>query len=143
MALDDGLCEGQPNEHGCLEPQVRLPLPPAFSHDLDWKSIGHDLMYRLLSLPSEAEAANRMIADAAVHASPPDYDQFFEQRQYHYARLGLKASTLAAEVRIAYRIPAQDLGEWNPVEHLTNVKERVDREREERRRRFAASPSWV
>lgn len=41
-----------------------------FSDDLDWKSIDHALMYRLLSLPSEADIANRMIGAASEHAFP-------------------------------------------------------------------------
>ncbi|MGH8251708.1 MAG: hypothetical protein ACREVI_13615 [Steroidobacteraceae bacterium] len=141
VALDDGLCEGRRNEEGCLEPQVSPPSSPAFSEDLDWKSIDHELMYRLLSLPSEAEAANRMIAGASEHADPPDYEEVFEERQYQYAKLGLTAFALAEEIRKKYGIPSQELGDWNPAEQLTKVKGRVEEQRRKRGQYLAESAS--
>jgi hypothetical protein len=140
VAIDDGLCEGQPNAEGFLEPQVSLPPPPAFSDDMDWKSIPHELMYRLLSLPSEAEVANRMIAGAAEHDTPPDYASFFEERQYQYAKLGLRAFKLTDEIRKAYAIPGRECGEWNPVEHLAKVKTNVEQDRLKRASHYANSP---
>ena len=140
VAIDDGLCEGQLNDEGCLEPQVSLPPPPAFSDDMDWKSIPHELMYRLLSLPSDAEVANRMIDGIAEHDTPPDYARFFEERQYQYAKLGLRAFKLTNEIRKGYGIPSREWGEWNPVEHLGNVKTNIEQDRLKRAARYAESP---
>lgn len=141
VVSDDGLCDGQPNEEGCLEPQVDTPPTPTFSEDLDWKSIEHGLMYRLLSIPSEAEAADRMIASASEHAFPPDYEEALEERQYQYARLGLAAFALTQEVRKKYDIPPKELGDWDPVEHLTKGKDRVEEQRSKRKERLAESAS--
>jgi hypothetical protein len=58
VVADDGLSYGQRDEQGCLRSQVPTPSPLDFPHDLDWMSIEHTLMYRLLSMPNEAGAAN-------------------------------------------------------------------------------------
>jgi len=143
VASDDGLCQGQPNAEGYLEPQVSPPSPPVFPEDLDWKSIEPALMYRILSLPSQAEAANRMIGAAWDSADPPDYEQAFEERQDQYAKLGLTAFALTQEIRKKYGIPPQDLGEWDPAAHLAKVRERVEEERRGRRQQLAALPSLI
>lgn len=140
VASDDGLSQGQPNSEGYLEPQVSFPAAPAFSADLDWKSIESALMYRILSLPSQAETANRAIDAAWETSDPPDYEPGFEVRQDQYARLGLTAFGLTEELRTRYRIPRRDLSQWNPAEHLRKVKERVEEERRIRRRRLMESP---
>lgn len=135
VAADDGLCDGQRDEEGCLSPQVSPPPAPAFSDDLDWKSIDHELMYRLLSLPSEADAANRMISAAAEHAFPPDYEEVFEERQFQYARLGLTAFALTEAIRKKYGIPPRELDYYDPVDHLTTAKEQVEKDRSDRAKR--------
>jgi hypothetical protein len=143
VVTDDGLCEGMRNKEGCLEAQVSSPPPPAFPEDLDWKSVEHALMYRLLSLPSEAEAADRKIRNASRFSYPPDYDEFFEERQDQYAKLGLAAFALTQEIRKKYSIQPQELGEWNPTEYLTEAKERIEKERQNRGQRLAELPSLL
>lgn len=136
VVSDDGLCFGQRNANGCLEPQVPLPGPPKFPEDVDWKSISHDLMYRLLSMSSDVEEADKSIAFVwHAIASPPDYDEFFDERNYQYGRIGLKASAFADELRKTYRIPQREQGDWNPLEKLSEAI----REVEEARRKRAGS----
>src|SRR5438105_541965 len=49
-------------------------------------------LYRLLSMPNEAEAADRKIGFAWQYAAgPPDFEEYFEERQDQYAKLGLAA----------------------------------------------------
>lgn len=64
VVKDDGLSYGQRNVAGSLEPQVKEPGVPVYPEDVDWKSINHELMYRVLSLPSEVKAAERLISFA-------------------------------------------------------------------------------
>lgn len=143
VATDDGLSQGQRNQQGYLEPQVSLPPAPTFPPDLDWKSIDHELTYRLLSLPNDADAANRMIGFSWENAFPPDFEEAFEERQYQYAKLGLATFKLTQELRQTYDIGAPQPGAWNPVEHLTKAKDDVEEWRRERAKRIAASPSLI
>lgn len=141
---DDGLSYGQRDKDGYLRPQVVAPTAPTFPDDLDWKSIDHALMYRVLSMPNEAEAAARKIDFIWEYVSgPPDYEEVFEERQDQYSRLGLAAFALTQELRSKYGIPPQEFGEWNPVERLSKAKEQVEKDREDRRKRLAASPTFV
>jgi hypothetical protein len=143
VATDDGLCQGQRDPEGCLRAQVSPPDSPEFPQDVDWKSINPELMYRLLSLPNEADAAARRVNAMWEFADPPDFDEFFEERQDQYGKLGLAAFALTQEIRKKYRIPPQDFGEWNPVEHLTKARAQVEEDRRKRRERIMASPMFL
>jgi hypothetical protein len=128
VVKDDGLSYGQRTPDGCLEPQERSPGPPIFPDDVDWKSIDHNLMYEILSFPSDVEAADRSIAFTwDVIASPPDYEEGFEDRAFHYAQFGIRAYELARKLRKEYQIPAKEYGDWNPVselrEELSKIKD--------------------
>ncbi|PCJ61612.1 MAG: hypothetical protein COA65_01275 [Rhodospirillaceae bacterium] len=127
VVQDDG---GQQDQEGCLHPQISLPAPLIYPDDVDWKSIDCELMYVLLTLPGEAEAANRSIAFVCSEvAFPPDYEEVFEERQHQYARLGLAASDLAQRLRNVYNIPAQNPGGWNPSQYLRKKKDKIDQAR--------------
>ena len=122
VAMDNG----QRNKDGYLETQIARPSPPSYPSDVDWNSIKHELMYRLLSLPSRAEAANWIVESASENAFPPDYEEVYEKRHYQYAKLGLAAIGLAQEIRRTYGIPGEELGDWNPIEYLEKVKAGVE-----------------
>jgi len=82
---DDGLCYGQRNEGGCLEPQIRPPQLSFDNLDVKWKSLSRDLMYELLNFPNEIDKANQIISFTSEYiSSPPDYEEFFEEREFHY-----------------------------------------------------------
>lgn len=123
---DDGLCYGSRTEDGCLEPQVACPSAPVFPNDIDWKSINYDLMYKILSFPSYIEAADGMIRDVSEFvASPPDYEQFFEERAFQYAKLGITAHKLAQKLRDQYTIPVQNYDERSPISELKSKLEKI------------------
>ena len=127
---------GQRNEDGYLQTRIALPPPPSFPSDVDWNSIDHELMYLLLSLPSRAEAANRIVAAVSENAFPPDYDEVYEERHFQYAKLGLAANDLAREVRRTYGIPGEESVDWNPIEYLERAKSDVEEIRRRRSERF-------
>jgi len=129
---DDGMCCGQRNAEGYLEAQVALPTGLPLPDDVDWRSINHGLMYRILVLPSRIEADNRVIAGVGEHSFPPDYEEVFEERQYRYACLGLEAVALGRKLRQTYGIPSQEFGDWDPIKTLEDEKARIEELRKER-----------
>lgn len=132
VVSDDGLSYGQRDPDGRLRPQVQRPDPPKFPIDVDWRSIDHELMYGLLSLPNEAVEANRSIDWIASElAGPPDYDEAFEARQFEYAVLGIRAIELAGSLQGKYEIPTRGQGKWNPLETLQKRKKEIEAERAE------------
>jgi len=98
VVKDDGYGPSNPNfDNAPPEPQVELPPIPDYPTDVDWKSIDHQLMVRLLTLPVEARAANDQI-DFAVTIDGPPWNEVFEERQVQYSRLGLSALLLKEDL---------------------------------------------
>jgi len=127
VAKDDGLSYGQRTNEGYLEPQVSSPGAPIFPSDVDWKSIDHNLMYEILSFSSDVDAADGSIAFISdVVASPPDYEEYFEERAFCYAQFGLRAHKLATKLRTKYQIPEKVYGDWNPVSELKDELEKIE-----------------
>jgi hypothetical protein len=143
VAHDDGLCQGQSNSDGYLEPQVDQPAPPVFPQDLDWSSIEQDLMYRVISLARDAEYSDRLIANAWENATGPDFEPAFETRQEQYAELGLAGSSLAAELREQYKIPGFARRGRDTVSYLKKVRDEIVRMRLERAKKADLSPSII
>jgi hypothetical protein len=125
--------KGMPGQDGTYEPQEKAPDMPSFPNDIDWKCIDHNLMYEILSFPSDIEAGDNTISFIANEvASPPDYDEFFEERAIQYVRFGLRAHKLASELREKYDIPPKKYDGWNPVKELNSefkeIQKRLKRE---------------
>lgn len=118
VVKDDGLSFGQRNGEGCLEPKVQTPGAPMYPEDLDWRSIDHDLMYKLLSLPSEVVAADRMIKFTENIADPPDFEDWFNERKFYYSQFGLEAFRLSEELSNGYSIKKKTYNDWNPAVDL-------------------------
>jgi hypothetical protein len=126
VVFDDGLCQGQPNAEGYLEPQVEMPKPPVFPADLDWQTIDHGLMYKILSLPNQVEAGHRSVCAIGEFAFPPDYEEYFEERWLQFAELGLIAAQLAFDLRTAYGIPQHNCRNQEMVDSLKVKKSELE-----------------
>jgi len=139
VAADDGTSQGEPaGKDGCYEPQVMAPEFEISSLDGDWKTVPQDLMYALISFPMQVEAANHRISVTAEHSFPP-FDDFVEERQLQYAKLGLKAAALADRLRRLYKIPPRTLEDWNPIDYMRAQLNKL----EQRRRAVAAQPNTL
>ncbi|MGG7468645.1 hypothetical protein PYS58_06215 [Chryseobacterium indologenes] len=119
VVKDTGLFEGQRSAEGCLEPQVEIPAIPKYPDDVDWKSIDHDIMFQLLSFPTEIEDGNRVINAATMIAGPPDYQEYFDDRKYYYCQFGLMAKKMSDDLSEKYGIKKKNYNEWNPVKYFT------------------------
>ena len=140
VVADDGTCQGERNPDGNLYAQVAVPDGISFPDDVDWKSIDVSLMYRILALPSRITIINKAL-DFIGHAisTPPDFEEYFEERQYRYASLALDVVDLANELRNAYDLPDLKFEGWDPVEELRRNKSEIERLRGERERQHAAT----
>lgn len=108
VVQDDGTrmgraAERDKNGFDLFIPQVRCPDAPVFPSDLDWKSIDTNLMNRILSFPNSVRGANSAIDFVGSDiASPPDFQELFEERGEQYAKLGLEALRIASVLRRSY-----------------------------------------
>ncbi|MER0204217.1 MAG: hypothetical protein DU480_10250 [Nitrosomonas sp.] len=135
VVADDGLCEGRQGSDGCRSIQVEKPIFDPLSIEVEWKSLPTELMYEVLNFPNLVEAANHRISAAFMFSAlPPDYEEGFEERQFQYAGLGLKAHALSEKLRRIGNLPSMstpESEEWNPIQcmqekvaEIKNVRER-------------------
>ncbi len=134
VVADDGLYHGQPGPDGCRSIQVETPSFDPLAIDVEWKSLPANLMYEILNFPNLIESANHEISTAFEYAaSPPDYDEGFEERQLQYSNLGLKAREISIKLReVGGLPPIQDVNpnDWDPIqfmmEKLAEIKDSQD-----------------
>lgn len=138
VVKDDGLNCGERTHNGCLEPQVACPPALEFPSDVDWKSIDSELMYRILSFPSDIEASKGIISATWEFSSPPDFEEWFEERAYWYAQFGLNAYKIADELSKRYGIKAKTYNDWDPVADLSSELDKILKSRTLRRKQQAA-----
>lgn len=141
VVCDDGTSQGQPaGKDGCYEHQVDTPAHIAFPDDINWKSIDSKLMFKLLSLPNLAHEADRSISFSLEFAGPPDYSEFFEERQKKYAKIGLYALDVESELRNKYKIPNRNHEhDWCPknvFEKRIKEIEELDEKRQKQNQKF-------
>ncbi|KWN75012.1 hypothetical protein WM23_26690 [Burkholderia ubonensis] len=140
VVADDGLYHGQPDENGAHQPQVEEPKFEPESLQVEWKSLPQDLMYEVLvEFPFWTERAKSRIDSEGDHAFPPEYEEWFEERQYQYADLGLKAAKLSEKLRMRIGLqsrPAPD-ADWDPLQFMAQRRAEI----EARRAKRAAMPS--
>ncbi|ADJ28772.1 hypothetical protein [Nitrosococcus watsonii] len=142
VVADDGLCYGQPDQDGCRSIQTKTPNFDPLSVEVEWKALPASLMYEVLSLPNQIEAANHKISGAFEYAaSPPNYEEGFEERQLQYAALGLKAHGLASKLRNIGKLPPQVApapDEWNPMQFMKEAVDKIEKLQKERNARNKA-----
>ena len=70
-------------------------------------------MYEICSLPMKQNEAMKAINFAGEYmSSPPDHREFFEERQFQFALLGLKAAEIASGIRKENGFPDTELASW-------------------------------
>lgn len=127
VIYDDGLYQGQYGNDGTASPQTSTPLFEPQSLKVEWKVLPSNLMYEVLNFPEEMERANRKIrAVYEYEAVPPDYDDFFGERQYQYALLGLKAFELSNRLRKIANLPKYERQEYDPIEIMVRRKTKFE-----------------
>lgn len=98
----------------------------------DWRALSPTLMYRIRQLVVQQKDANSLISATGENDHPPDYDEFYAERHYQYARLGMKAIIQASRLRSIAGLPGTRLGatRWSALSTLRRVLQ------QERRRRL-------
>lgn len=104
----------------------------------DWRSLEPGLMYAIRELPVLKGWSDREIAGMEESEGPPDYTRTIWERQYLYARLGLKAILQARRLRKLARLPGTrlDATKWSAQPVLWQVW------RNERKRRAQEHILW-
>jgi hypothetical protein len=132
VALDDGEFGSDAQYPELRTPAIETPTLASFASDIDWKSLGPNVTYKVLRFPIQIEEAHRSIdfVNEAI-AGPPDYEEYFEERQLQHAKLGLIALSLSSELRRMYSLPGEVVegGDRNPAKLLKTICEEIDLKR--------------
>ncbi|WP_370546713.1 hypothetical protein NMD64_17955 (plasmid) [Edwardsiella tarda] len=72
----------------------------------NWRTLPARIMYQIRELPILQNEAERQVGAAAECCwNPPDHTEFFQARQYQFARLGIKALILSIRLRRLVGLP--------------------------------------
>ncbi|WP_439070403.1 hypothetical protein ACSJL3_005217 (plasmid) [Serratia nevei] len=107
--------QGEPDQQGEYSPAVTPPELTVLDVSGDWRPLPPLIMYRIRELPILQSEARRDIAAASEHSWAPYHKDGFQERQYQYARLGLKALILSRRLRKLTGLPDTrlDATEWS------------------------------
>ncbi|WP_285142999.1 hypothetical protein [Serratia ureilytica] len=132
---------GELDEHEEYSPEEPEPELTVLDVSGDWRTLPPLLMYRVRELPVLQSEARRDIAAASEYSYAPYYSQYFQERQYQYARLGLKALILSRRLRKLACLPGTrlDATEWSAQPVLWQAWRRERHRRVHESRRLAAS----
>lgn len=124
---------GEYDDRDCLTLTVSSPMFEPQSLKVEWKALPSKLMYEIVNFPNEIEIANRQISNEfEFSAFPPDYNEGFEERQYQYALLGLKAFELSKKLRDLAKLPQYEIRGFDPIKIMNEEKVKTEQLRQRR-----------
>lgn len=126
---------GVENEQGEYFPENENPKFELPSMDVDWRCLPQRLMRDILWLPERINDATKVIGSVSEHvAFPPYYEEFYETRQYEFAKLGLHSNELASQLRKIAKLPTRTMGDeyFNPLQFLTDKVAEIEKMRNDR-----------
>lgn len=139
VATDDG----RNNQDRQPERQAEASYPELNLTDVsgDWRVLDPHHMYRIRELPVLQNEARRAIAYAREIPVPPLHENYFWERQYQFARLGMKSVILAMRLRKSAGLPESRLQdtEWSAYNMLWKVWRR---ERKRRAAEYIENRAW-
>ncbi|WP_244269299.1 hypothetical protein [Pantoea septica] len=116
---------GEDNEAAQSERERTVDYPQINLSEVsgNWRVLSGLMMYRIRELPVLQNEAGRAISHASEHSWAPYHTGYFWERQYQYARLGMKAVILAMRLRKVAGLPETRLTdtEWSAIPVLWKV----------------------
>lgn len=123
-------------ETGYTEATVGSPSL-LFADTLPWAVFDKRLQYRIRALPNKIDAAIRSCANIGEYGDgPPDYNDYFEERQIRFCAIGLEACHLSQELAEKFGVDILDRGEWRPEENFARVSGMIEERRNAREARW-------
>ncbi|MEE1982685.1 hypothetical protein [Shewanella xiamenensis] len=127
---------GTPDQEGYYISTIPYPKLELPTKDVDWRCLPQDLMKDILWLPECIRSAQDLIASASEYAaSPPYFEEFFETRQYEFAKLALSVNKMSMRLRKLANLPMRKISDesYDPITALIKIVSKVDKVRDERR----------
>ncbi|MCY1215945.1 hypothetical protein D9M72_278020 [compost metagenome] len=113
---------GRPDAGGFYIATTKEPVFDPEVPDIDWKSLTPKLSYPIHDLRDRVAEAMRFVAAAAEDTNPPEFSEVYEERQYQFTKLGLRAIELADLLHIEANLPERTLDRMDLKAYLeTNI----------------------
>lgn len=125
--------DGQVDSEGYSHPRAAHPQFDPLKLDVEWRTIPPDLLFDIQDLPYQLLFAEGAISAASEYAAmPPDYEEFFEERQFQFARLGLHCITIADRLRAHAKLSARSKSyQWDPKVYFQQKLDKIEARRAE------------
>jgi hypothetical protein len=138
VVADDGLYQGQTDENGYHRVQTTTPKFEPEKLNVEWKSLPAKFLHEILGFPTQANYAQDKVNGAFDYcATPPEFAEGFEERQFQYAKLGLAAAKLAEQLRHLAGLHSGTTGNLNSTEYIKKELAKIEEYRAERERLHA------
>jgi hypothetical protein len=102
----------------------------AFPENTNWSSLQRKFQYRIRWLPNELDTAVHAIQEAAEIGGPPDYYEYFQERQIRAAEIGLEALSIRQRLTDKYGVRPFDRGKWDPKDEFKAKIAVIERSRD-------------
>lgn len=130
VAQDDGEVD---RDTGFTNERTEVPSFDPSKFAVEWRSIDEKIMFDIHDLPYQIGFSNDAISATGEYDSPPDYSEWFDERQYQYARLGLHCVNIVARLRAAAKLrPRPKTFEWKPEEVFQTKIDKIETQRAKR-----------
>ncbi|UML94873.1 hypothetical protein [Shewanella xiamenensis] len=126
---------GTPDQEGCYISTIPYPKFELPTKDVDWRSLPQELMRDILWLPECIRNAQELIASASEYAAtPPYFEEYFETRQYEFAKLALAVNKMSMRLRKVANLPMRKISDeyYDPITALIKIVSKVDKARGDR-----------
>lgn len=133
VAFDDGTTQGLPaGDRGECVVTVARPTFDPLTFDVDWKVLPTMLMHEVLRLPYRVDSLEARISGTSEYDTPPDYAEFFWERQHGYAVLGLEVSSLSRKLlaHAGLSLDTASIGGAVPDDVLRKRKDKLEQLKE-------------
>lgn len=125
---DDGTHHGFPIS--TFEPTVSPPILSLSALDVDWSSIEPGIMDEIIHFPLEIEIKNKRILAIKEISGPPDYSEYYDDRNELYPDIALKALALSKKLRKQNGLPLTCVQKNSDyIETCNIIIEKVDKKR--------------
>ncbi|MDL2195819.1 hypothetical protein [Shewanella algae] len=126
---------GMKDEHGDYCPSVPYPELELPGSEVNWRCLPQNVMKDILWMPETIREALLVIDSIREHrAERPDFDEFYEARQYEFAKIALTANELSSKLRKIVALPDRIVGDqfFKPLEFLSNKVMEIEKVRNDR-----------
>ncbi len=123
------ISEGQIGKYAANEQPKFTPL----DLDVDWLSVDSEIMHDTLHLPNKIRLTEERLENLwNEHADWPNNDDFFETREYEFAKLALSAQEILKRVRRSASIKEPKVQGWFEPQLFSEKVKDVEEKRNQR-----------